>query len=298
MNFLADQIGADGKIAGEGYYEIGEDMKLRHVDDAKALAYMKEKAAVKGAGFKVDEASVIVTDGKTKQSLRLPKGDPIFDKAGPMGWPRALREVVTERNLLNAHGTVYVVPREDAGGYRLMKPVATHNKLIYDFCTWRGMLALTGALAGAANDGHLIASDDGKAGLWFGVVDDLWSFGKPRGVGGPWKKSAVKSGEPSDPYLMTNYDKKTLELSHDASAEVEFKVEVDVVAGIDKAAWSVYKTIKVPPRETVRHEYPDGTIKVPPRQTVRHEFPEGYNAHWARVTANRDCAATAWFIYE
>ena len=53
-----------------------------------------------------------------------------------------------------------------------------------------------------------IKSADGKLGLWFGAIDDLWKLGKPVGVGGPWKHTAVKAGKPSDAYLMTGYDKK------------------------------------------------------------------------------------------
>ena len=52
------------------------------------------------------------------------------------------------------------------------------------------------------------------ASVWVGAVDDLWSLGRPRGEGGPWKDAAVKAGEPSDPYLMTGYEKKSLTLSH------------------------------------------------------------------------------------
>jgi hypothetical protein len=66
--------------------------------------------------------------------------------------------------------------------------------------------------------GHIAVSDDGKAAVWLGTIDDLWEMGKPTGRGGPWKDSAVKPGEPSDPYLIGLYDKRTLEISHGSNA--------------------------------------------------------------------------------
>ncbi|MEI3117686.1 MAG: hypothetical protein V8T12_01250 [Parabacteroides johnsonii] len=55
---------------------------------------------------------------------------------------------------------------------------------------------------------HIIISDDGKAAVWVGVIDDLWTLGKPVGHGGPWKNTDVKAGIASDPYLIGFYDKK------------------------------------------------------------------------------------------
>jgi hypothetical protein len=187
---------------------------------------------------------------------------------------------------MNVGGTFYELPRDEAAsgaagaieGIRGVRPVATHGKAISDFCTWRGLLVMTGALAGAKPDGHYFASDDGKAGLWFGAIDDLWQFGKPVGQGGPWRKTPVRAGEPSDPYLMTNFDKKKVELSHDAAADVTFTIEVDF---LKSGVWRTYRA-----------------ITVPPGRTVTHEFPEGFAAHWVRVVADKPCAATAWFIYE
>jgi hypothetical protein len=156
-----------------------------------------------------------------------------------------------------------------------MKPVATHNKFIADFCVWRGMLVLSGAKTDAANDGHVFGNADAK--LWFGAIDDLWKMGKPVGRGGPWKDSTVKAGEPSDPYLMAGYDAKMLALSHDARQPVEFIVEVDFYAD---GQW---------------HEY--NRLTVAPGQPLVYDFPAGYAAHWLRVQANTACRATAQLNY-
>ena len=140
------------------------------------------------------------------------------------------------------------------------------------------MLVIAGARADAAADGHYFASTDGKVGLWFGDVDDLWKLGKPRGTGGPWLNTTTGAGQPSDPYLMTGYDRKTVSLSHDAEETVAFTIEVDVVRD---GTWFRY-----------------AVIRVPAGRTVTHEFPAGYSAHWVRLTADRDCKATAQFTYE
>jgi hypothetical protein len=182
--------------------------------------------------------------------------------------------------MYNIHGTFYLAPR-DTGlpkAYRTLpiQPVATHNRQITDFCTWRGLLVLSGNRKSAKPDGHYFGSKE--AGLWFGAIDDMWKLGKPVGKGGPWNGAAVKAGVASDPYLMTGYDKKQVELSHDAAGEVTFTLEVDV------------------DHSGVWHKY--AAIKVPAGLKVTHEFPAGYNAHWVRVTADKACQAKAMFAYE
>jgi hypothetical protein len=108
-------------------------------------------------------------------------------------------------------------------------------------------------------------------------VDDLWKLGKPVGTGGPWRDTPVQAGVPSDPYLMTNYDRKTIALSHAGAGDVRVTVELD----FDHRRWHVYRT-----------------FPVPAGKTVTHAFPEGFGAHWVRVRADRDCTATAWLVYE
>ena len=173
-----------------------------------------------------------------------------------------------------------MLPRTNSGGVRALKPIATHNKRIFDVCSWRGMLVLSGVRDDAKADDcpHLVRSDDGKLGLWFGDIDDLWKLGKPVGTGGPWHESAVKAGQPSDPYLMTGFDRKTLTLSHRGSEPVVVTVEVDVTA------------------DGRYVEY--GRFTVAPNEPLVHVFPAGYAAHWVRLTADRNATATALFVYE
>jgi hypothetical protein len=260
-----------GVSPGGKYLEVDEKLTFSsapewRADEVRKLCEIKPE-------FSVDAASVIFTrDGKR---YRLPKGDAAFDKPFAFGWPRAIREVQSERYLLNIHGTLYELPRDkEYAAY--LKPIASHHKQIADFCSWRGMLVISGARAAAAGDGHVFASPDKSAALWLGKVDDLWQLGQPVGVGGPWANTAVKAGEPSDPYLMTGYASKKLELSHTAPGPVAMTVEVDV----DHTGFRPYQT-----------------FTVEAGKTFVHDFPAGYSAHWVRLVAAKDCTATARFTY-
>lgn len=261
----------DGEASKEKVWRDGPDMKLRGCEaDDKA-----KRARTKAPPIAFDAGSVIVTEGGKRYRLPASAG---YDEPWATGWPRASREVVTERMLLNIAGSFYILPRINSGGLRRIKPVCTHNKRITDFCSWRGMLVLAGCRTDAKPDGHYFASPDGSAGLWFGDVDDLWKMGKPRGVGGPWKDAAVEAGKPSDAYLMAGYDRKSLAVSHDAAEAVTFAIEVDVLGD---GTWVRY-----------------GQVEATSGKTAEHVFPAGYSAHWVRLAASRACKATAIFTYE
>lgn len=282
LHLFAHNVDGTGRVTEAGHYEIGQDMILRHQpDDAEGIQYIRQHAAIDGLIFESDNASVILMQGDRR--YRLPRSHAAYDQPWPAGPPRSHREVVTERSLINAHGTIYMRPRDNSGGIRAIKPITTHNKRITDFCSWRGMLVIAGTLADAPDsDHHFVRSTDGKVGLWFGDIDDLWKLGKPRGVGGPWLDTPVKAAEPSDPYLMTGYDRKRVELSHDQDQPVTFTMQVDVFGAID----------------TPETWFPYAHVTVPPGATVTHRFPDGYAAHWIRLIASADCTATALFTYD
>jgi hypothetical protein len=280
-NGLLHARGAGRKTLGVAvngaFYEMGPEMKLRRSDETGAATWMEANVAIPRDAVTIDAASVVYTDEQGKR-WRLPKGRADFAPGEPV---RVDREVCTERDLLNCAGTFFEFPAENAGGIAKVRPVATHNRRIYDYASWRGLLVVTGIEsegAAAAANAHIVRSEDGKAAVWLGVVDDLWSFGKPVGQGGPWKDSAVKAGEPSEPYLMTGYDKKTLTLAHKGTKAVTMKVEVDL-AGTGQ--WVTF-----------------ATVDVPAGKAVETGFAAGYQAYWLRVTANADTTATAWLAYE
>lgn len=252
-------------------YDLDADLKLTRVDDAKGLAWVKQNFAIPREVITVDAASALYVDERGKR-WRLPKGDPALDATGG---ERVCREVCTERDLFNCAGTFYELPAENAGGFVKIRPVTTHNRRIHDYASYRGMLVMSGIAPGASGE-HIVRSEDGKCALWVGAVDDLWQFGKPRGTGGPWKDTAVHAGTPSDPFLMTGYDRKRVQLTSTKAAKI--RVEVDYSG---TGAWAPYRE-----------------FAVPAGSPVEHEFPAGFTAYWVRVVADADTTATALFTYE
>jgi len=201
---------------------------------------------------------------------RLPRGSHSFDHTWNTEWMR-IREVQTERYLLDSFGIFYDLPAliysDHVWGVR---PIASHLRIVPDFCHWRGLLVLAG-------DQTDSAVGQPQSGFWFGSVDDLTAFGAPTGWGAVWRDDLVRAGVPSDPFLMTGFRDKGLHLWHDSSQLVNFVVEVDPLGD---GRWRTYRSFPVKPGG---YEH--------------HEFPSGFSAHWVRVTTDVNCKATAHFIY-
>jgi len=265
-----------GKLAFEAYdvdgrkpigtYELDAELKLKpHGPITTGLV------RIPAGILTVDAASVLYIDDKGKP-WRLPKGDPALDTHTY----RVCREVATERDLFNAAGTFYELPAENAGGFAKVRPVATHNRLIHDYCSYRGLFVVSGIADSAAESPHIIRSADGKTALWAGAIDDIWKLGKPRGHGGPWWGSKVKKAIPSDPYLMTAYDRKTLILAADKKTTLTAEINIT-----GEGRWAVYQTF------AVKHD-----------AETTHTFPEEFQAYWIRFKSSEDCTATAQLVYE
>ena len=88
----------------------------------------------------------------------------------------------------------------------------------------------------------------------------------------------VKAKIPSDPYLIGFYDERKLSLSHNASEQIQFKIEVNPIG---HGPWITYMEISVQTDEI-----------------FSHEFPSDFEARWVRIIANKDCEATALFEYK
>ena len=198
----------------------------------------------------------------------------VTDSAG-YSRPRVCREVATERDLLNIAGTFYELPARNAGGVAKLRPISTHDLAIHDFCSHNGLLLLTGLDADTVSD-RIIRSADGKAAVWAGVVDDLWELGKPRGHGGPWRQARVQAGVPSDPYLMTGYDRKRVTLSANDDTTITLEVDID-----GTGLWVPYESFAVRTGET-----------------VQHTFPAGFSAYWVRAVSSHDTTASVIFEYD
>jgi len=219
-----------------------------------------------------DRSSVILrvlNRGKWSRYL-LPKASHCWDHTWNTEWMR-IRHAQTERYLMDIHGMFYDLPPFAYGGKVWgIRPICTHLRIVPDFCYWRGFFVMAG---------DQIDHDEGQpqSGLWFGNIDELWRMGKPSGWGGPWWQTPVKAGTISDPFLMTGFDKKVVHFAHDCDQQVSFKVEVDFLGN---GTWKEY-----------------GIFVVPTRGYTHHEFPDGFSAHWVRISVDKDCKATAYFIY-
>jgi hypothetical protein len=261
----------------DGYYELGADLSLKRVEDAKAKAFVEKAVALPKNVITLDEASVLVVDDRGRR-WRLPRASKAYDVATNAGELRVCREVATERDMLSACGTFFELPAENADGFAKIRPICSHDLRVTDFGGYRGLFIMSGIKPDAKASDHILRSDDGKAALWAGAIDDLWKLGKPRGEGGPWKATKVKAAQKSDPYLMWAYDQRTLTLSHDQNEPVSFHIELDLTgAGL----WVTHK----------HHE-------VSPGEETALTFEPAIQARWLRVTADKACAATAQLKYE
>jgi hypothetical protein len=277
LGILAGTI-ANGKFTETGYYELDGDMNLVPRQDEKMASFMREKFAIPKNVMTIEAASVLLVDDKGRR-WRLPLGNPGYSALTKNGLLRLCREVATERDLFNAHGTFYELPAENADGFAKIRPVSSHSLAIHDYASYRGLLVITGLnMGGNSNKQHIIQSADGKASVWAGTIDDLWKLGKPVGQGGPWKNSQVKKGVPSDPYLIAFYDKRRLKLSHDSRQPVTFTIEAEPIG---HGPWMTYRQ-----------------VTVAAGKSFNFTFPDSFQSRWIRFTANQDCKATSWLVYE
>ena len=277
LSVLAATVTSDQTTVGEAY-ELSADLKLTKQKDSEVAAYVQKNTPIPQAIITADEASVIFEESGVR--WRLPRSaSPAQDTLLARSALRKAREVCTERDMLQAHGTFYELPALNAKGAIRMRPIATSDTAVHDYCSYRGLLVLSGVSASAAQDDrHIIRSDDGKAAVWVGAADDLWQLGKPRGFGGPWKSSNVTAGKPSDPYLMTGYDKKRITLANHGEVETTITVELDAAGDGRFAAYQ--------------------SFKLAPGAKETFEFPDWINAYWVRTVSSATTNATAQLTYE
>ena len=259
-----------------GYYELDGELKLRRTEKEDGIRTVKSKVPIPREAVTMEASSVLVVDNANRR-WRLPKGDAAYDGLTGAGLLRISREVATERDLFSCHGTFYELPAENADGFAKIRPVASHAFRVMDYASFRGLLVMTGIGLEAGDNPHIIASEDGRAAVWAGAIDDLWRLGRPVGRGGPWRDTAVKAGQPSDPYLFGFYEERELSLSHDASDDVEVRIELDPTG---HGPWILYET-----------------VTVAAGKTFSHSFPPALHARWIRFTADRDAAVTAELVY-
>ena len=85
----------------------------------------------------------------------------------------------------------------------------------------------------------------------------------------------MKANTPSDPYLMTAYDKKSLSITADKN--VTITIEIDLTGD---GHWTTYTTSEITAKDT-----------------FEHTFPDHFSAYWIRFRCDHDATATATLLY-
>lgn len=271
-------------VTNNGFYEYGETQAGLFEYDGEKWIRRSDKphmdvAARENLGNVLfasgwDERSVLLdalVNGDW-QHYRLPKASHAFEHAWQTEWMR-IREVETEHFLMDIQGMFYElqpVPFEN----RIwgVKPICQHLRTIPDYCAFRGMFAVGGNETTPNGDDEAVVGPP-QSGVWFGKTDDLWSWGKPKGWGGVWRKDQVNAGDPSDPFLFTGFEHAVLHLATDTMAT--FDVQVDFLGD---GSWESYEKVQVSGYKPL-------------------VFPPGFSAHWARVVSDTACRATAEFMF-
>ena len=230
-----------------------------------------------------DEPSVLLealVDGQW-QRYRLPKASHATEQAWQTEWMR-IREVETEHFMVDIQGMFYELqPIAFEGRIWGVKPICQHLRIIPDYCSYRGMLALGGNETTPNDDNNAVVGQP-QSGVWFGKTDDLWTWGRPKG-GAAVAERAVQAGAASDPFLLTGFERKALHLWRPtAMASKSISWEMHLGAGVTKykVPGGGYKTgasRKVSPRTgcaSFRAAARDCRVHVHVRVRVPHPFQE------------------------
>jgi len=227
------------------------------------------------------------------RTYRLPKASHAYDHLWQTEWPR-IREVETERYLMDMHGMFYELSPLGWGGTTFgIRPVCQHLRMVPDFTSYRGFFVLGGNQVSPIMDNNVVTGQ-AQSGLWFGKTDDLWSFGKPQGWGAVFRRDRVVDGQVSDPFLMTGFDKKVLHMQllnvSREDQDVVLNVQVDFTGGAGHFAEETWVTVAT------------YDLNIPYYTYRFHVFEDGFSAHWARILVtigepDVNATLTAQFMY-
>ena len=126
--------------------------------------------------------------------------------------------------------------------------------------------------------GKIAGPGQSQSNLWFVPVSRLDECGPALGRGAVWLKDDVKTGESSEPFLFSGFDKRSLHLAHEGIERVTFTLEVDAEGN---GKWSKLRE-----------------ISVPANGGVWTDFTPAERGAWIRLIAQRDATkVTAFFHY-
>ena len=207
-----------------------------------------------------DRGSVILrvlSKGKWTR-YRLPFGSQSWSHTWNTEWMR-IRFAQTERLVMDAFGLFYDLPNLVYDGRIFgIQPISRHLRVTPDFVHYNGYFVLA-----SDQTDHTVGQP--QSGLWWGSIDDLWSFGKPQGWGSVWFKDDIKPGQASDPFLMTGFDQKAVSLVCDPGKRARVDIEVDVLGD---GTWR-----KITSLDSGKQGF------------AQFQFPRGFAAHWVRAIA-------------
>ncbi len=186
-----------------------------------------DRAPVWAVGWDARSVLLMLLDGGRWHRFRLPKGSFTYDPRHGWftEWPR-IREIDGGRMLMVMHGLIWDFPREfSAAATAGLRPIATHLRIIPDFCEWNGRLVL------ASDDCSIMQNplaSKSQSNLWIGRAEDLPTFGSPIGWGSVWLGDRVEAGAVSDPFLWAGFERRCVHIAHNAGTPVEVRFETDL----------------------------------------------------------------------
>lgn len=235
------------------------------------------------------------------RKYRLPKSSATYEHMWNTEWTR-IRELEHERYIADVHGGFFELPTTNFLGTTIVRPISTHLRCVTDITMFKGLVVMgsnqlsphmeldwwrddrsenEGVDTGTAMDlskrlDNNPTGGESQVGLWFGHLEELWSYGKPKGWGAVWLEEDIEEGTVSDPYLMTGYDKKCLHLRNHGDQPMEIAIELDALGN---GAFGVWRS------EAVESDCLS-VIDL-----------SGINAHWIRVTSRSAGNASALLHY-
>ena len=260
-----------GNTTPSGCYTLDASLTLSRESLLTSDKQLRDRLSTKTTGATVDSLSILITDDSGRR-WRLPIADDYLAQLSSEGQTRICREVVTERDLFNFGGTFFELPAENAGGFAMIRPIASHHYRIGDYASFCGLLIMTGIDTETTGNPHIIRSTDKHSAVWAGAIDDLWMMGQPMGHGSLWRHTHIHAKEYSDPFLVGFYEQKTIKLTNHSTHPVTFTIEADPNGS---GEWMTCEEI---------------TVKGGKRES--HTFPASFQARWLRVCADADVVAT------
>jgi len=315
---------------------LSPSMELQRVDSPEREAWMVENVAIPKGVLQLDSASVLYVDEKGRR-FRLPVGNPVyFDRPGLLDLQRADREVCTERDLFQCAGTFFELPAKNAGGFAKIRPIATHPYFVHDYCSWRGLLVLSGTTRGlpqfsrSENGAVPLGTPETTRGLsqFSRSENGTVPLGTPETTRGLPQSSrsengAVPLGTPNRHILRSPDGRCAVWLGaiddlwslgkpvgrggpwKDTEAKAGQPSDAYLMAGYDRKTLTLSHKGTQPVTFDVQLDITGTgnwqtyqTFEVPVGEAVVHQFPDVLGAYWVRLVPSTDAVATAQLRYE